>query len=58
MAEWTEAEQRRGLTLQAELDKPTVSRSLETQTQLLNEIKAAGDQCHSLLVALRSHRKK
>ena len=54
--EWILADWKRS-ALQAELDKPTFSRSLNAQTVLVNKVKAAGDKCHSLMVALRAHRK-
>jgi hypothetical protein len=56
MVEWIEAVQKRSALL-SELDKPTVSRKCGTQTKLLNEIRTSGAKCHSLLVALRAHRK-
>ena len=54
--EWILADWKRS-ALQTELDKPTVSRSLDAQKRLVNELEGAGDKCHSLMVALRTHRK-
>lgn len=56
MAELTEA-RRKGLALQTELEHPTVSRLYGTQMMLLQAVKAAGDECHSILVAMRANRR-
>ena len=55
-SEWTEANRKRS-ALQTELHKPTVSRLLEAQTKLVNELEAARDNCRSPKVALGAHRK-
>lgn len=55
-AEWIEA-CREGSVLQSDLHNPTASRSYEAQAKLVLELKAAGDKCNSLFLALRAHRK-
>jgi hypothetical protein len=55
VAEWVEACKRRD-ALQAEVNEPTTSRLYDTQATLLRTTKAAGEECHYLLVKLRAPR--
>jgi hypothetical protein len=55
VAEWVEACKKRD-ALQAEVNEPTNSRLYDTQATLLRTTKAAGDECHYLLVKLRARR--
>lgn len=48
---------KKGAALQAELEHPTFSRLYGTQMMLLEAVKSAGDECHSLLIAMRANRK-
>ena len=56
MAEWIEASRER-FALKSELDHPTASRLYDAQVKLVHETDAARDKCHSLVFALRAHRK-
>jgi hypothetical protein len=55
MAEWTECN-KNSCELRAELEHPTVSRLHSAQLKLWLAVKAKGDKCHSLLVAIRAKR--
>jgi hypothetical protein len=48
--------QRKGRVLRTELEHPTHSRLYGTQMMLLQAVKTAADECHTIILAIRANR--
>lgn len=51
-AKWLKAFERK-TALYVEFDQPTVIRDRESEAKFLRELKAAGEECHKLFLALK-----